>query len=124
MRILRTVGFGIVLGLFLAACSGGGTASPASMEASSPAPPAAGAGAVSIVDFGFEAVNLSVAAGSTVTWTNTGDATHTVKWSDGTPESPGLANAETYERTFDTAGTYPYVCGIHGTMAGTITVTE
>ncbi len=81
-------------------------------------------GAVSIVDFGFEPADLTVAAGTTVTWTNTGAATHTVKWSDGTPESSGLTSGATYQRTFDTAGSFPYVCGIHGSMSGTITVTE
>jgi len=124
VRTLRTAGLGIVLGLIVSACSGGGAASPASTEVPSAAAPAAGAGAVTIVDFGFQPTDLTVAAGSTVTWTNTGDATHTVKWSDGTPESAGLTTSATYARTFETAGAYPYVCGIHGSMTGTITVTE
>lgn len=123
MRTLSTIGLGIVLGLTVAACSGG-TASPAATEAPSAEAPAGGAGAVSIVDFAFTPPDLSVAVDSTVTWTNTGDNTHTVKWSDGTPESSGLASGATYQRTFDAAGAYAYVCGIHGSMAGTITVTE
>lgn len=123
MRIIRTLGLAAVISLVVAAC-GGGTASPAASGAASPAGPAAGPGAVSIIDFGFEPADLTVTAGTTVTWTNTGAATHTVKWSDGTLESSGLAPGATYERTFDAAGSYPYVCGIHGSMAGTITVTE
>ena len=47
-----------------------------------------------------------------------------IKWSDGTPESEGLANGATYERTFDTVGSFGYVCGIHGSMVGSITVSE
>ncbi|MET1232039.1 MAG: plastocyanin/azurin family copper-binding protein [Candidatus Limnocylindrales bacterium] len=123
VRTLRTIGLGIVLGLTVAACMGG-TSSPTATEAPSAGAPAGSAGAVSIVDFAFTPPDVTVAVDSTVTWTNTGDNTHTVKWSDGTPESPGLANGATYERTFDTPGTYPYVCGIHGSMAGTVVVTE
>jgi plastocyanin len=123
MRTIRTLGLAAVVSLIVAAC-GAGTASPAASQAASPAGPAAGPGAVSIIDFGFQPADLTVAAGSTVTWTNTGAATHTVKWSDGTPESSGLAAGATYDRTFDAAGSYPYVCGIHGSMSGTITVTE
>ena len=123
MRTIRTLGLAAVVSLIVAAC-GAGTTSPAASQAASPAGPAAGPGAVSIIDFGFQPADLTVAAGSTVTWTNTGAATHTVKWSEGTPESSGLAAGATYDRTFDAAGSYPYVCGIHGSMSGTITVTE
>jgi plastocyanin len=123
VRTRRAIHLSIVVGLTFAACSGGGTTSPAATEAPS-ASPAGGAGAVTIVDFAFEPANVSVAVGSTVTWSSTGQSTHSVKWSDGEPESPRLASAATYARTFDAAGTYPYVCGIHGTMSGTITVTE
>ncbi len=123
MRTLTTIGLGVLLAIVVAACSGGG-GSPSPTEAASAAAPGGTTGAVSIVDFGFEPADLTVAAGTTVTWTNTGAATHTVKWSDGTPESTGLTSGATYQRTFDAAGTFPYVCGIHGSMSGTITVTE
>lgn len=116
------------LTIILAGCASGGTGSPAATEAASGAAPSvdapAGDGGVTIIDFAFQPTDVRVAAGTTVTWTNTGDATHTVKWSDGTPESEGLPNGTTYERTFDAPGTFDYVCGIHGSMAGTITVTE
>ena len=109
----------LTVGLVLAACGTGATPSAAP---SGEAP--ASTADVTIVDFAFQPAEVSVGTGGTVTWTNSGQATHTVKWSDGTPESDGLASAGTYERTFDTAGTYPYVCGIHGSMTGSITVTE
>jgi plastocyanin len=124
VRSLATIGLGVLLTIAVAACSGGGVGSPSATEAPSDAAPSGTAGAVSIVDFGFEPADLTVTAGTTVTWTNTGAATHTVKWSDGSPESPGLTNGATYQRTFDTAGSFPYVCGIHGSMSGTITVIE
>jgi plastocyanin len=118
------VGSLAVLAIVLAACANGGEASQVAAESPGTSTPAPLAGVVSIVDFGFEPVDLTVATGATVTWTNTGEATHTVKWSDGTPESAGLTSSASYERTFETTGSYSYVCGIHGSMTGTITVTE
>jgi plastocyanin len=124
VRTVKTIGLAVLLAIAVAACSSGGAGSPSPTEAPSAAAPDGTTGAVSIVDFGFEPADLTVAAGTTVTWTNTGAATHTVKWSDGAPESTGLTSGATYQRTFDTAGSFPYVCGIHGSMSGTITVTE
>lgn len=120
----RVIGSIAILAIALAACSNGGAASPVATDSPGAPKPATAAGTVTIVDFGFEPAELTVAKGATVTWSNTGDATHTVKWSDGTPESAGLTGGATYERTFETAGSFPYVCGIHGSMTGTIAVTE
>ncbi|HET7676378.1 MAG TPA: plastocyanin/azurin family copper-binding protein [Candidatus Limnocylindrales bacterium] len=144
MHPARVLALATVVGILLAACSGPGAAttnpattnpaatSPAATSpaattpATSPAATAGGTGgsAVSIVDFAFEPKDISVKIGTTITWTNTGSAPHTVKWSDGTPESQQLGNGGTYMRTFDTAGSFAYVCGIHGRMTGTVTVTE
>jgi plastocyanin len=99
-------------------------ASSPAAESSAPASEAPGAASVSIVEFKFEPAALSVKVGDTVTWTNDGHTAHSVKWSDGEPESEHLEPGKTYARTFDRAGEYPYVCGIHATMTGTITVTE
>jgi plastocyanin len=103
---------------------GGATSSPTAAPATptEAASPAEGGSDVSIVDFAFDPAELTVAIGDTVTWTNTGSATHTVKWQDGTPGSEQLESSLTYERTFEAAGSFPYVCGIHSQMTGTITV--
>jgi plastocyanin len=102
----------------------GATSSPtaAPATATQAVSPTVGGSEVSIVDFAFDPSDLTVAVGETVTWTNTGSATHTVKWQDGEPESEQLLSGSTYERTFDTAGSFPYVCGIHSQMTGSITV--
>jgi plastocyanin len=47
---------------------------------------------------------------------------HSVKWDDGTTGSDPLSTGATYTRTFATAGTFTYVCGIHASMKGTIVV--
>jgi plastocyanin len=114
--------------VMVAACGGGSaTSAPAASVPAASVPaasvPAAGGSTVTIVDFAFNPADLSVKAGTEVTWTNTGATSHTVKLSDGTPESDRLAPAATYKHTFATAGTVAYVCGIHASMKGTITVT-
>ena len=119
MRSLTMLVASLALVATLAACSSG--ASPTSTPGGGGG---GGAGAVTIIDFAFQPADLSVKIGDTVTWTNTGNTAHTVKWDDGsTPESDRLTNGgAAYERTFDTAGTFTYVCGIHGSMKGSITV--
>ena len=83
----------------------------------------AGAQAVSIVNFAFAPVDLSVKAGTTVTWTNNDTAAHTVAASDKSFTSGNLAKGATFQFMFPKAGTFKYICGIHNYMTGTITVT-
>lgn len=64
---------------------------------------------------------IVVAVGATVTWTNSDNFTHSVQF-DG-EASPGLvlAPGERVDRSFPTAGTYPYVCTFHAQdMRGTV----
>lgn len=84
---------------------------------------AAGGEAVAIAGFKFDAPALTVAAGTTVTWTNDDSAEHSVVAEDTSFISDNLAKGATFEHTFDTPGTFPYICGIHSRMKGTITVT-
>jgi plastocyanin len=84
---------------------------------------AQGGAAVSIVDFAFQPAGVEVAVGGTVTWTNTGQAPHTVTADDGSFDSGQLAPGASFSQTFNTAGTFTYHCSIHPQMTGTITVT-
>ena len=61
--------------------------------------------------------------GTTVTWKNDDSATHRIKSGDGTFDSKDLKDGDSFEHTFDTAGTFAYICGIHPSMKGTVTVT-
>ena len=88
-----------------------------------PQPARAQDASVSIVDFDFSPGSLEVAAGTTVTWTNDGDAPHTVTADRGEFDSGELASGDTYSFTFDTPGTYAYHCEIHPNMTATIVVT-
>lgn len=85
---------------------------------------------VSIVEqneqYEFQAADVSVSVGDTVTWTNESDAPHTVTSDDagGPLDAATFDEGETYAFTFDTAGTYAYHCEIHPDMEGTVTVAE
>src|SRR5829696_775057 len=92
------------------------TASPASAE--SPAPAEASGASISIFD--FEPATLEVAAGTTVVWTNTGQAPHTV--TGDFADSGVLESGQTFSHTFTETGEFGYVCAIHPQMTGTIRV--
>lgn len=76
---------------------------------------------VLIKDFKFQPDQITIQKGDTITWTHPGPASHTVKFAD--TESPILKNGSTYSKTFDQTGTFPYSCGIHPYMQGTVIVT-
>ena len=78
---------------------------------------------VAIQDFAFGPKELSVAAGTTVTWTNGDGFAHSVISQDGAVQSEPIAPGGTFTFTFDGPGTYAYFCGIHNSMKASITVT-
>ena len=120
----------LVCAAALAACGGSGSSPAASAAASAAAPsaaapseaPAAGGDAVTIANFAFGPASLSVAAGTTVTWTNDDSAAHTATADDGTFDSSSIAPGATFSQPFDTAGTFAYHCSIHPNMTATIEV--
>jgi plastocyanin len=80
--------------------------------------------AVNINNFAFVPATLTVAAGSTVTWTNRDEEPHTVVANDGSFHSPGMGSQATFSYKFATAGTFDYVCSIHPFMHATVVVTQ
>lgn len=79
--------------------------------------------AVEIAGFAFEPDQLVVSMGDTVTWTNRDNTTHTTT-GRGTDviDSPDIAGDDTFELTFDEAGSFEYFCKFHPFMKGTVTV--
>lgn len=108
-------------GVWFVAATAGGPGGPAALPSSGSSPAAQG-NAVAIVDFGFEATSVTVKVGATVTWTNTGSASHTATADDGSFDSKSLAGGKAFSQTFATAGTFAYHCAIHPTMKGTVVV--
>ena len=80
------------------------------------------AGDVTIVDFAFQPFLVSVPAGSSVTWHNSGAAPHTVTANDGAFDSGTISPGGTYRQTFSDPGVYRYHCSIHPNMMGTVMV--
>ncbi|MBA2281378.1 MAG: cupredoxin domain-containing protein [Acidimicrobiia bacterium] len=118
---LLVAGAGAVLaaGAIAALVTAGGA--PAAVAEGGGAP---ATGAVAIAAFTFTP-DPTIRVGETVTWTNEDAFVHTVVAPGDSPvgASDDLAQGGTYAVTFDAAGTYEYVCGIHPNMRGTVTVT-
>lgn len=77
---------------------------------------------VSIEGFAFSPAVLTIPVGTTVTWTNNDGTNHTVTSDGGAFDSGALGSGDTFQFTFDEAGSYPYHCTIHPNMTGTIVV--
>jgi plastocyanin len=74
--------------------------------------------------YSFSPATLTITKGTTVTWTNKSDAPHTVTSDNNAFTGSGnLAENQTFQMTFTTAGTFTYHCAIHSYMKATITVT-
>jgi plastocyanin len=78
--------------------------------------------AVQIKSFAFAPPSTTVKVGQTITWTNADAFAHSIKSADGSFDSPDLAQNATYSASFATAGQFPYICGIHNSMTGTVVV--
>jgi plastocyanin len=64
---------------------------------------------------------ISIPVGASVTWFNDDSHTHTVSGSGGI-NSGDMHRDDTYSRTFDTEGTFDYICAYHSQMRGTVVV--
>jgi plastocyanin len=109
---------------------GGGAADTATAPAETTTDQGAGGQAptVTMKDIAFRPTELSVKKGTTVTWTNDESVAHDVQKSGGpgpdfsSGDKGGMQQGDTFEHTFDAAGTYDYVCSVHSDMAGFVIV--
>ena len=95
--------------------------SPRSVAASA-APAQSSTAEVKIDNFSFGPATLTVAVGTTVTWTNRDDIPHTVVSDDKVFKSKVLDTDEKFSFTFTKPGTYAYFCSIHPKMTGKVVV--
>jgi plastocyanin len=93
-------------------------ADPAPASPGEPSPEAT----ISIREFMFAPMSLTVTAGTTVHWKNLDGEPHTVRGIDANFRSDPLDQNDTFAFKFDRPGTYRYVCSIHPQMLGTIVV--
>jgi plastocyanin len=77
---------------------------------------------VELGGFAFSPPGLEVQAGTEVTWTNHDPTTHTVSADAGEFDSGALDPGATFSATFTDSGQFTYMCQIHPTMKGKVTV--
>jgi plastocyanin len=125
----------LAVSIFMAACSGSNpspsitTPSPTPSPAS-PAPMSTGAtsnvsiqmGAAVLGARAFQPSPVTVAVGTTVTWTNADSIAHTTTSDSNAWNSGTLGPGAHFDFPFQSPGTFTYHCAIHPGMVGTIVV--
>jgi len=86
------------------------------------APADADGNVITIKHFMFNPMDVTVPAGTDVTWENQDGEPHTVVSLTGDFRSQALDEKDKFSHRFDKPGTYKYICSIHPKMVGTITV--
>lgn len=86
------------------------------------AAPVAKTQSVAIRMFAFTSPVLTVAPGTTVTWTNVDEDPHTVTANDKSFHSAALDTNDKFSFTFNKPGEYSYYCSLHPHMTGKIIV--
>ncbi|WP_250658671.1 plastocyanin/azurin family copper-binding protein [Alkalimarinus coralli] len=81
---------------------------------------------VSIKKFEFIPKEITVKKGTKIRWTNNEKRQYHSVWFEerGDPEPDYFFPEETFELEFNEVGTFPYRCGPHPEMLGTVIVTE
>jgi plastocyanin len=108
----------LMLALALAIAAGSATVWRAAGQASAQNADAK----VTIDNFTFAPAELTVSAGTTVTWDNHDDIPHSVVEKNKLFRSKALDTDESYSFTVTQAGVYDYFCGLHPHMVGKIIV--
>jgi plastocyanin len=100
------------------------TPAPPPVPVSTPAGKAhaAASASVNMGDFFFSPASVTVATGDTVTWHNSGKEPHTATADDGSFDTGTINSGGSGSHTFNSAGTFSYICTIHPNMKGTVRV--
>ena len=107
---LQTVLLTILLGLFTSVAHAGGEQP-----------------LVIIQNFKFIPQDITIKKGQTLRWENREKRQYHSVWFEALGEEEPedyLFPEDTYDRTFNETGTYPYRCGPHPEMTGTVKVTD
>lgn len=99
--------------------------SAASIPATSaPAPaktPSVSDNTITIRKMAFNPSHITVKAGADVRWVNSDSVTHRIQFADNL-RSPVFAVGDSWTTSFTKPGEYDYICMIHPSMQGSITV--
>lgn len=77
---------------------------------------------ITMQNMSFSKTSLTITKGTTVTWTNNDNTTHTVTADDNSFNSGDITAGYSYTKTFNATGTFPYHCIYHSTMKATVIV--
>lgn len=97
-----------------------GTATPGASPAASPH--AVASSEVDIDNLKFAPADLTVPVGTTVVWTNREVIPHTVRSTSEAFDSGIMEQGDVFEFTFESEGVFDYICGLHPSMEGRVTV--
>lgn len=126
MRTSRTIAtLTVALALTTGACSSSSSDDEAASSATDAVADAPATADVTMARSRFGPDEVAVAAGGTVTFTNTDPFAHTVTANPDVEPSFGsgpIDEGETFDVTFETAGTFAYFCEVHPTMRATVVV--
>jgi len=94
---------------------------PASTPAGQAAPNQQNQAAIVVIkNFAFAPAVMTVNKGTTVFWNNEDPMAHQIK--SATFNSQPLSTGDSFSFTFNTPGTFDYICAIHPSMTGTVVV--
>jgi plastocyanin len=77
---------------------------------------------ITIDNFTFAPQQVTVAPGTTITWTNNDDVPHTVVGTHQEFRSKALDTGDKFSFTFAKPGAYEYFCSVHPMMTGKVIV--
>jgi plastocyanin len=110
MKNKLIIGALLVLSLTLAGCSNSISGEPVATNS------------VEMKNLSFNPNNITVSAGTEVTFTNNDSTTHTVTFD--TFDSGDIGSGASYRHVFDTPGTFKYSCSPHPFMTGQVEVKQ
>ena len=78
--------------------------------------------AVTISNYSFSPNTITIKKGDSVTWTNDDPMPHTISADDNSFKSDYLSTGQSFNYTFNQAGTFGYHCSVHPSMKATVVV--
>jgi plastocyanin len=88
-----------------------------------PIPAMGSTASVNVMNYSFSSKTVTISQGGTVTWNfNSGQTEHSTTRTGSESWDSGAQSSGSYSRTFNSIGTFPYVCKLHPSMTGTVVV--
>jgi plastocyanin len=79
---------------------------------------------IEVLDDVFSPGELSVPVGTTLVWRNVGQRMHDIQSLNGAWHTLAMEPGQSARVTFNTPGTYGYVCTLHASMQGRVIVSS